>query len=179
MVYQGIRYPEDTKLGTLVFQNHVVGCTILANRALLRLAEPQPDVVYMHDWWMALCASAGGLLEMVPRPLVHYRQHGGNQIGAGGFRRVFMPTQWIRLMTKMNRLLACSLCQGTLLRERLAERQHPTREEWMGAFLGQLSTVSRQTRRARLTFLRRYRVACQNPVLTILLYLQMLGPRVR
>jgi hypothetical protein len=36
----------------------------------------------MHDWWFAMTATAFGELVFIPTPLVQYRQHGRNTIGA-------------------------------------------------------------------------------------------------
>lgn len=63
--------------------NQVTGCALLANRELVRQALPLPEAALMHDWWCALLASGGGR-RFVDRPLVLYRQHGANQLGAKG-----------------------------------------------------------------------------------------------
>ena len=86
--------PTVTAFSRLLVQNNVTGCTVLINRALADLAFPIPSEAVMHDWWLALVASAAGKIGFVPRPLVRYRQHGGNQIGAvsgsflGSFKRL-------------------------------------------------------------------------------------------
>lgn len=74
--------PQVTAFSRLLVQNNVTGCTVLINRALADLAFPIPREAVMHDWWLALVASAAGKIGFVPRPLVRYRQHGANQIGA-------------------------------------------------------------------------------------------------
>jgi len=74
--------PQVDDFSRLLVQNNVTGCTVLINRALADLAFPIPREAVMHDWWLALVASAAGKIGFVPRPLVRYRQHGANQIGA-------------------------------------------------------------------------------------------------
>lgn len=69
-------------LNQLLMQNTVTGCTLLMNEALASLATPIPPEAIMHDWWIALVASAFGKIGVINRPLVHYRQHGSNAIGA-------------------------------------------------------------------------------------------------
>ena len=75
--------PGAVSLPRLLVQNNVTGCTVLINRALLLLARPDAPVP-MHDWYLAQCAAAAGHIVFVPRPLVRYRQHGRNTIGAAG-----------------------------------------------------------------------------------------------
>lgn len=66
----------------LLAMNVVPGCAMFGNRALLELAAPQPRGVAHHDWWLALVAAAIGRTIVVDRPLVKYRQHGTNIVGA-------------------------------------------------------------------------------------------------
>lgn len=63
-------------------QNVVSGCTVLFNRSLLEIALPIPEKAYMHDWWLALVASRCGQIAFIDKPLIKYRQHDGNTIGA-------------------------------------------------------------------------------------------------
>ena len=52
------------------------------NRKLAELVYPIPKEAIMHDWWIALTASALGTIEAIHEPLVYYRQHNSNTIGA-------------------------------------------------------------------------------------------------
>ena len=74
--------PYVQNFSRLVVQNNITGCTLLINKALKDLAFPVPHAAVMHDWWLALVASAIGKIGFIPRPLVRYRQHGANQLGA-------------------------------------------------------------------------------------------------
>lgn len=80
--YQHIDPIGGAVLNRLLIQNVATGCTMIANRALLRLAVPIPPEAMMHDWWLALVAAASGRVECLPEATVLYRQHGGNRIGA-------------------------------------------------------------------------------------------------
>lgn len=62
--------------------NVAVGCTTAVNRALLDIALPLPPQALMHDWWFAQCATCRGKIVYIDRPLMQYRQHQSNQIGA-------------------------------------------------------------------------------------------------
>lgn len=74
--------PERDKLNNLLIQNNVTGCTVMINRAMLKLAKMTPSSCVMHDWWLALLASLFGKSAYVTEPLMLYRQHGNNQVGA-------------------------------------------------------------------------------------------------
>lgn len=69
-------------LNRLLMQNVVTGCAMMFNRPLLHLALPIPETAVMHDWWLALVASAFGNIGEVPEATIMYRQHGKNALGA-------------------------------------------------------------------------------------------------
>jgi hypothetical protein len=79
-------------LDNLLQQNMISGCTMLFNRALLEKALPIPDNCFMHDWWLVLFAKAYGEIALINEPLVKYRQHAHNQMGAG------VSSWWKRLV---------------------------------------------------------------------------------
>lgn len=54
----------------------------MMNRALAELVKNPPKACFMHDWWVALCASCLGTIFYVPEPLLKYRQHEHNVLGA-------------------------------------------------------------------------------------------------
>jgi glycosyltransferase involved in cell wall biosynthesis len=70
------------RLADYLVSNHVPGCTMLVNDALLQRALPIPPGVMMHDWWLALVAATFGVVDHVEAQLVQYRQHGANTLGA-------------------------------------------------------------------------------------------------
>ena len=76
--------PQRTASVDLALTNVVTGCTALLNRALVAQALPIPPQALMHDWWLALVASAFGQIALLEQPTVLYRQHGGNVLGAQG-----------------------------------------------------------------------------------------------
>lgn len=69
-------------LNRLLVQNVATGCTVMLNRPLRDLALPVPPEAIMHDWWLALVASAFGKTGFVIDPLLLYRQHHLNAVGA-------------------------------------------------------------------------------------------------
>ena len=76
--------PQAVTLSRLIVQNNVTGCTVLMNAALRKLAVRfgDPETMFMHDWFLALTAAAFGHVVFVREPLVRYRQHGKNVLGA-------------------------------------------------------------------------------------------------
>ena len=86
--------PADVNARTLLSVNQVTGCAMLINRALLQLALPLPPEAVMHDWWLAVL-SGSGARHYLPEPLMQYRQHGRNQIGA---RDRGLPSRLMRLV---------------------------------------------------------------------------------
>ncbi len=92
-----------TRPADFFLTNHIPGCAMLLNRALLTRAMPIPPTVVMHDWWFALVASSFGAIECVDLPLVRYRQHVANTIGASvrrsqlrKLKKILSPAAWKR-----------------------------------------------------------------------------------
>ena len=137
--------------------NVVTGATMVFRARYRDLVLPVE--AGLHDAWIALLISAVAEVEMIPEPLVHYRQHGRNQIGAenrsrlqrlSGARR--MPPQDLqRLQRAAHRLLEggqispqrASLLQGTIehfanriaLPESRMRRLKPIlRDLWTGSY---------------------------------------------
>lgn len=71
-------------------RSFVTGATAAARSDLLSLALP---VVagWIHDEWLAAVAAAVGQVDFIDEPLIDYRQHGANQIGA---RRRTLLMKW-------------------------------------------------------------------------------------
>jgi glycosyltransferase involved in cell wall biosynthesis len=95
MKYQRLD-PARTQFASQLISNTVTGCTSLMNMALLEKALPVPPQAVMHDWWLSLVASAFGKLVFVPRPLVEYRQHGRNTLGAREYKNSSLNFQTLK-----------------------------------------------------------------------------------
>ena len=60
------------------------GCTMMINAAAKRIAFPYPPCAFMPDAWLVMkTMKAGGTFGIIGEPLMLYRQHGGNVLGAG------------------------------------------------------------------------------------------------
>ncbi len=78
--YQGLD-KRAAAFNRLLAQNNITGCTMMVNRRLLDLVKYHNKAL-MHDWWFGLIASSMGKIGFVDKPLILYRQHGGNELGA-------------------------------------------------------------------------------------------------
>lgn len=83
----------DTQINRLMARNCVTGCASLGNAALREQGLPVPAAARMHDWWLAMVASAFGKLVPVRQPTIRYRQHGGNVVGAADSRSMALVGQ--------------------------------------------------------------------------------------
>lgn len=74
----------DSKLPKILIQNHVTGCTMMCNKKLIAgISEyASSEYIIMHDYLAALYASVFGKIEVIRKPLLSYRQHSGNSVGA-------------------------------------------------------------------------------------------------
>lgn len=101
-------------LNQLLVQNVVTGCTVMINHALAELActaIPKNGMV-MHDWWLALLASACGAAGFLNEPTVDYRQHDGNCIGAKKVRSVRYLWERLSSEKKMRDALTAAAWQA-------------------------------------------------------------------
>jgi glycosyltransferase involved in cell wall biosynthesis len=82
--------PAAPEFPAALTQNIATGCTVLLNRAAaLLIAASRPPAGALHDWWCyLLIAAAGGRVLTDAEPVILYRQHGGNVVGA--------PRSWPR-----------------------------------------------------------------------------------
>jgi len=77
-----IREIHDGKaFDTLLRRNLVTGATAVLRRSLLDSAVPFADE-WVHDEWLAIVSAAVATNELIDEPLIDYRQHASNQIGA-------------------------------------------------------------------------------------------------
>jgi len=77
---------DGRALDVLLKGNVVTGATAVFRSDFRKLILPIP-ADWMHDAWVALLISAVADLAIIPDPLIDYRQHGGQQIGATEMKR--------------------------------------------------------------------------------------------
>lgn len=71
----------NTELVQELTENSVTGGVAMINQALADLWTQTEDIL-MHDWYLALLATAFGNLVYIDQPGELYRQHGNNVLGA-------------------------------------------------------------------------------------------------
>ncbi|MBR1592538.1 MAG: glycosyltransferase family 2 protein [Ruminococcus sp.] len=83
MRYSG-RNPHRTDYRSLLMKNSAPGCTMIINRSLAERMLLCRDFskIGMHDIWAMTIASLTGEISYIDKPLIYYRQHTGNVVGA-------------------------------------------------------------------------------------------------
>ncbi len=99
----------------LLRRNLVTGATVVVRRSLAERAQPFP-ASWVHDEWLAIVAAAHGGVRLIDEPLIDYRQHGANVIGA---TRVTWSRRWQRLREPRDARAARLVARAQALVERL------------------------------------------------------------
>lgn len=94
--YQAIN-PQLIGLNRILLGNVVTGNTIMINRRLVDLACPIPSDAIMHDWWIAIIASALGCTVAQEESDILYRQHDRNKLGAVCWSRARVLSCFVNL----------------------------------------------------------------------------------
>ncbi len=82
-------------------RSFVTGATTAFRRELVSQALPVA-AGWIHDEWLAAVAAATGRIDFVDEPLIDYRQHDANQIGAG---RRTLAMKWMDLLLPRGEML--------------------------------------------------------------------------
>ncbi|MCX6130302.1 MAG: glycosyltransferase family 2 protein [Proteobacteria bacterium] len=88
---------ERWDFGNALFESPITGCTVAMNQAMCRLLQSrraQASCIIAHDWWCYLLATAFGHLVYEPLPLILYRQHAANSLGAKQGRWQDLTQRW-------------------------------------------------------------------------------------
>ncbi|MBQ7850185.1 MAG: glycosyltransferase family 2 protein [Clostridia bacterium] len=106
-------------LPRLLVQNNVTGCTCVMNAALRRIVTQyaQAETIFMHDWFIALTAAAFGQIVFVDEPLVDYRQHGRNVMGASRATLLQRGLAALRSPQHARERIALTFRQARMLRQ--------------------------------------------------------------
>ena len=77
-----IQFAKGHALNVLLKHPVVTGATMAFRRECFDLLAPIP-AKQIHDRWISLLLAARGKFEVIPDPLMRYRQHQGQQVGPG------------------------------------------------------------------------------------------------
>ena len=98
----------------LLKRNIATGATMMLRREFLEAARPFP-VGWVHDEWLAVVAAVTGAVDLIEEPLVDYRQHDAQQIGASSLDTV---GKFARLRASRGERNARLLSRANALNER-------------------------------------------------------------
>lgn len=85
--YEGIVPEWLTSFEHYAAVNAVTGCTMMLNDLAKRVVKKPYDRAMMHDAWITLSVvAAEGIVDYLREPLILYRQHGSNTLGARSVR---------------------------------------------------------------------------------------------
>lgn len=76
-VFDQKRYYDE-----LLKKRVVTGAAMALRRELFEKTSPFPEKSWLHDGWLAINAPLYGDMVAIREPLIEYRQHGGNSVGA-------------------------------------------------------------------------------------------------
>lgn len=129
--HQHMHDAKEKAVHILLSQNYITGCTIMANKALISVAQPIPECAIMHDWWYGLCASVTGVIAFSDKPTIKYRQHQSNVYGSAGFiSMLFSKNLFRQYFARKKRNYIYSFQQNRCLRDRLFCTEYKTRREY-------------------------------------------------
>lgn len=93
---------NDRAFEVVLRRSFVTGATAALRRELVELALPVAQG-WIHDEWLTAVAAAAGRVDFIDAPLIDYRQHASNQIGA---RKRSLMMKWQDLVLPRGRLLS-------------------------------------------------------------------------
>ena len=101
--FNGTKHAEFSSFDFHCAYNNIPGCAMLINKVTRDLSLPIPKSAKMHDAWIALVVSYNeGLILAINEPLIYYRQHTNNTIGARESRTILQKIYHIKLIIREN-----------------------------------------------------------------------------
>ena len=154
--------PDAVQLSRLLVQNNATGCMMMINRPLadLILRYGDPSRMFMHDWFIALTAAAFGRIIFLPEPLVRYRQHEGNAIGASRSSLLRRGLAALSQREKARKRIALTYTHAQAFRDAYGSALPPEAAAVVDAYLA----LRTQPKLRRLLALRRLNCLMQSPV---------------
>ena len=103
---------DRTALNNIIIQNTVTGCTAMYNNALAKLLRPVDGYFEMHDWWLAVMASAFGKIEHLDIQTIFYRQHKNNSVGVRNMRSIKFVINYMKKVSEIKWALNITYMQS-------------------------------------------------------------------
>lgn len=168
------RDPGRIALSQLLLENPAAGCTQLFNRELRDLALQLQDMeqIEMHDIWVLALAAAFGQdhIGVVDEPLIFYRQHGDNEMGAVAESKLQKVIRNIRL-----------ICSGEFAEQKRAYIRQARDlagqlalvdglPEDVRCFLREFAEIGSKGKLARVRFYRKYHISKNHGTLWMYLW---------
>lgn len=175
MACRHMSHEEVAPLSILLTQNYITGCAAAFNRSLLELALPIPEPALMYDWWISLCAAAFGKIGFIDAPMLLYRQHNDNRVGAKEFKKLLIPVQTNLIENwKFGRhIFQGSIAQAKQLSQRINRNRFSPNAGAEKLSLGYASCLS-LSRLKRLTLIRHLGIRRQGVIRQAIFYLRLL-----
>ena len=137
----------------LLMQNVVTGCTVMVNSTLAKLASGATvKGILMHDWFLALLASACGRIAFLNEATIDYRQHGKNTVGAKNSRSLRYILH--RIQSGVRKPLEETARQAGILLDTYPKAFSADQQQMLSAF----STLYQKNKFSRIWFYFRYRM---------------------
>lgn len=113
---------DGITLPKLLVQNYITGCTVMINRALKQKCGKIPNECVMHDWWLALTAQLFGKIVCISEPLMLYRQHSGNQVGAKASYGIALIKRKLATISKVRENYNATYSQAQAILDKYADQ---------------------------------------------------------
>ncbi len=166
-------WPHPPSFANALIQNIAAGHTLLLNPAasvLVCAAAHEAGQIVMHDWWLyQLITGTGGTVLYDKTPLVFYRQHARNLVGANDGARARLARLWQLLRGDVRRWNDVNIAAL----ERSAHRLRPANR----AILARFSGLRRRALPVRLRGLWRLGIHRQTRAGTAMMWLAALWGR--
>lgn len=88
-------------LYSILAQNVVTGCTVMINQQLKSIALPIPTDQFLHDHWLSIFGCKYGKVVYIKEPLVLYRQHEKNTLGAHNIGFKYLLTKFFTIIINL------------------------------------------------------------------------------
>ena len=125
---------NHSKLSNLLVQNCITGCTCIINHALKEKSGEIPKECAMHDWWLGLVAVMFGKIIFIDEPLIYYRQHGDNSVGAKNANSLSYVSNKLKRLNQVKADYLATYVQARILRQRFIKEADGQSQRILNAY---------------------------------------------